>query len=57
VPVQQGDRTIQHEGRTYVLAEAASIDASSHGDIAPLGVIGKDWSDFLKRPYKVVPVR
>jgi len=57
VPTREGDRTIQHEGRTYVLAEAASIDATNDGDIAPLGVIGKEWSDFLKRPYKVVPVR
>ncbi|MBM4008734.1 MAG: hypothetical protein FJ285_03990, partial [Planctomycetes bacterium] len=51
VPTREGDRTIQHEGRTYVLAEAASIDATNDGDIAPLGVIGKEWSDFLKRPY------
>jgi len=57
VPTREGDRTIQHEGRTYVLAEAASIDATNDGDIAPLGVIGREWSDFLKRPYKVVPVR
>jgi len=57
VPTKQGDRTIEHEGRTYVLAEAASIDATNDGDIVPLGVIGKEWSDFLKRPYKVVPVR
>jgi hypothetical protein len=57
IPTREGDRTIEHEGRTYVLAEAASIDATNDGDIAPLGVIGKEWSDFLKRPYKVVPVR
>lgn len=57
VPARDGDRTIQHEGQIFVLAEAASIDATRDGDIAPLGVIGKEWSDFLKRPHKVVTVR
>lgn len=50
------DRTISHNGKRFVLAEAATSDERKDGNIADLGEVGPDWQDFQSRPYVVIPV-
>ncbi len=52
-----GDETIDHQGKTYVLIEAASADAGHDGNLADVGEIGEEWKDFRSRPFEVTPVR
>ncbi len=57
VDTHSGDRTITHEGKRYVLAEAASTDIAHDGNLADLGEVADEWRDFQSRPHDVIAVR
>ncbi len=57
IDVRQGDRTIKHNGKTYVLIEAATSDTERTGNLAELGEVGPDWANFESRPHEVTEVR
>ncbi len=57
IDAHEGEQVLVHDGKSFVLAEAATEDSRRDGNLADLGEVGPDWRDFRSRPFEVTPVK